>query len=291
MPEAGTGFDRERARKLKELLRHELRCSAGLRSGKRGLVGLWVQDPAIAPDHLGAEIKRMLSDPATRTVKSERRSSSWSGELLGCRVFVKCYRMVTLADRIKYAVRISRARRYWAVARILQQAGLPSPRPLGYLEIKDGIQPLESYVITEWCDLPNGYQWLEKQRYESVRVRQRAAAVLWSELRRLYRAGIYHRDTKLTNLLIKESDGDLQILWTDLECVQLGIRPSRHRLIRNLVQLNGSLPQWVSSEERRAFLVQVCADFPVLSSPATVRQIHRWTEKRLARERRTGCGP
>jgi len=269
----------------------ELRRSRnGYHHGRR-LTGFWADDPSVSPESLFQAVEQMLADPQTRPVKQDRRAASWCGELWGRQVFLKRYLILTLEDQLKYLLRVSRARRYWAAARVLTEAGFGTPRALGYLEIRRGLRPVASFVISRWHPLPDGRRWLEDSRGAGADKRRRFAAALWEQLRRLYANRIYHRDTKLTNLLVDDALGRIAILWTDLECVGLYVSPTRHRIIRNLVQLNGSLPPWVPAAERRWFLELAARDYPALAAPSAARRIHRWTARRLEKERRTGCGP
>jgi hypothetical protein len=108
----------------------------------------------------------------------------------------------------------------------------------------------------------------------------------------LYQYGIYHRDTKTANMLLHDPTNNSRrtFLWIDLECVQTGVIPTRHRIIRNLVQLNGSLGEQVSTADRYAFLRDLSQIYPWLNTPASINKIRRWTERRLWKERILGCG-
>jgi len=282
--------DNRTATELKRRYRRELGRVKLSRVGPRLLRGFWEPDEQLPLRDLAAALGAAVSGNSAEPVKQDVRSASWKARILGRTVFVKRFAMVTAPDLLKYAMRVSRARRYWAAARCLPLAGIGTPQVLGYLEVLRGFKPVESFVVAEWCEMPDARRWLERERENPQEVSE-FRRKLWASLTALYQHGIYHRDTKLTNLLVDQAGSELLLLWTDIECLTFGSHISLHRVVRNLVQLNGSLPPDFPQRERRAFLELAGRDFPGLLSPRTVRKIHRWTDRRLQKEKRTGCGP
>ncbi|HIE11176.1 MAG TPA: hypothetical protein EYP62_06130 [Kiritimatiellae bacterium] len=283
--------DDRAAGELRRRYRRELRRVKCWRDGARLLRGFWEPDERLPLPELASALRAAASGNSAEPVKQDIRCASWKARLLGRTVFVKRYAVATGSDLLKYAFRVSRARRYWAAARSLVPARIGTPRVLGYLEVLQGFEPVESFVVTQWCELPDARHWLERERRNPRGNFSAFRRKLWASLAALYQQGIYHRDTKLSNLLVDQTDDELQLLWTDIECLRFGAHISLHCVVRNLVQLNGSLPSDFPRGERRSFLELAGRDFPALLSPRTVRKIHRWTDRRLRKEQRTGCGP
>lgn len=191
-------------------------------------------------------------------------------------------------------LRPSRARRAFAAARTLFDLSLPTPDAVGYLEKEDAFTPYTSCLVMRFIpDAVTLRQWiktnhrhLSPQQWTELRIRVRE---LWLDLAR---AGIYHDDTKALNILIRTpTHQPPQWWWIDPESVHPGQNPTRRQLLRNLVQLNGSLRTWVPESERLAFLHDIAAAYPWLRAPRIEKKIRHWTHARLQNEIRTRCGP
>jgi serine/threonine protein kinase len=255
----------------------------------------WLPNPETSPQQLAEAIQHAESSPDTTVLKEDRKVLVFRATLFGQPVLVKRYQLATGMERMKYLLRPSRARRFLAVAQVLQSQRVPAPAPIGLLEIREGQVPVTSYVITKHLDETTTVRdWLETE-YQDMTTEQRQtfARHLQDHLTSLYRAGIYHRDTKLTNILVQETGEPARpkLYWIDLECVQCGVFPSRHQIVRNLVQLNGSIVHLVSPEDRQYFLKEMATRYPWVLRPVTVNKIRRWTRKRLNNEVLCGVGP
>ncbi len=190
--------------------------------------------------------------------------------------------------------RTSRARRSFAAAHAMRAQGLPIAEPLGYVEYTSGIAPFTSCLVMRF--IPNAttlHNWL-RRHYRTLTPEE------WTHWRNtlrefwldLGRHGIYHDDTKTLNILVQTPpDSPMKLWWIDPESVHPGHRPSRRQILRNLVQLNGSLRTWVPDEQRLLFLNEIAEVHPWLRVPAVEQKIRDWTRKRLLNEIRTRCGP
>lgn len=191
------------------------------------------------------------------------------------------------------AWRASRARLAFAAGRVLADAGAPSVEVVGFVEGLKG--PYAScLVLREIPGAVNVREWLKRHHgcmtAETWRNWREGIYAAWKALSD---AGIYHDDTKALNLITAPewSEAPAWLRWTDLESVHPGRRPTRWRIIRNLVQLNGSLRKWVPDEERFRFLALAKRDYPWLDGVWVVPLIRRWTRRRLMNELKTRCGP
>jgi tRNA A-37 threonylcarbamoyl transferase component Bud32 len=279
-------------REARRLYRTHLRPAARTERWNGSVVcGIWKPDPAVSSAALARQVETVIESGRLRSLKKGNRITVRQGSLLGEDAVLKEYRLQTPVDTLKYALRHSRARRYWAAARTMEELGIPTPEPLGYLEyIRHGI-PVCSYVFTRFiADSVPSRKWIEPRFADQPPERRKALREeLLEALLTLYRHGIYHRDTKLSNLMLREPDADqldgTRFMWIDLECVQCGVAPTRHQVTRNLVQLNGSLGTHIRDDDRCAFLEDLSRVFPWATSKATKQKIRRWTKKRLDKEK------
>ncbi|MCO5045249.1 MAG: hypothetical protein J5I99_02695 [Verrucomicrobia bacterium] len=190
--------------------------------------------------------------------------------------------------------RPSRARRAFAATQAARAQGIPLAEALGYVEYTTGIAPFTSCLIMRF--IPNAttlHHWMRRNHRhltpEQWTLWRKRLLDFWLNLER---SGIYHDDTKTLNILIQTPpDAPTQLWWIDPESVHPGRRPSRRQLLRNLVQLNGSLRSWVPDEQRLLFLQEVAQIHPWLRVPAVEQKIRDWTRQRLLNEIKTRCGP
>jgi hypothetical protein len=265
------------------------------RSPDGGPRGVWVPDPAVTTTALAAALHSLDEDPGALVVKRAASSSvvRISG-FLGREVFVKRYEVRGAGRMIRSLWAASRARRAWAASNTLSFLGVPTPEPLGFFEEHRPGEPRRSYFVTAAVrdGLPMS-RWL-RRHYPSLpageRVRLRAG--LLGSLLSLYHRGLYHADTKTQNLLVAPAGdpGERTLLWTDLEHLRPGSSPTRRQIVRNLVQLNGSLRRHVPESDRIAFLRVLARRYPWLLAPSVSRRIRSWTRRRLLKEARTRCG-
>lgn len=290
IPPAEAAAPRQAARRARSLYR------AALREGRRQgpARGVWLGPPELAPADLAREVAQAEAAPAARVLKEDRGIRVVRAELLGRDVLIKRYDLARWRDRVRYLFRPSRARRFWAAARTLSRLEIPTPEPLGYVELRRTFCPVRSYVITSFLEQSSARAWLHNAfPAQPPAVREAIRRALLESLLTLYRQGIYHADTKASNLLLMAPTDDAArtFLWIDLECMRFGVVPTRHQIIRNLVQLNGSLGAAVREGERCAFLREMARTYPWVMRRRVLRKIRRWTAWRLERERRLPCGP
>ncbi len=277
------------------IYRQELEADRNAAAWQGGTVrGTWAPDPAVTPDRLAQAVSDAEEPPASAVLKQSDRIRVVRASLFGRDVLIKRYDLVGPFDRLKYRFRPSRARRAWATARTFIRSRIPTPEPLGFLEVLDGSLPVRSYFLTEFLvDARSARKWIQPHfPRQPPAVKDAVRRELLDLLLSLYRHGAYHKDTKTANLLLRSPEDPARraFFWIDLECVSFGVRPSRHQIVRNLVQLNGSLGTKVSEEDRLAFLRDMARHYPWVDQPRVVGKIRAWTHKRLLKELRLKCG-
>ncbi len=256
-----------------------------------GLAGTWSPEPALPLPVLQSSLRGLAAEPK-HALHQSRRSEIFQGTLLGEEVVVKQYRLP--ARPWTYRWQPSRARRAWAAATVMRNLGLPCPVPLGFLEIHHGGIPCESLFISRPLAgarnaraliKPHAHRWPAEER---SRVRHELRALILD----LGKHGLYHRDTKLSNLLARrEEDGAFRWWWIDLEDIRAGHRPRLWELIRIFMQLNGSMGGHLSDAEREKFAAGFHVWHRAATHPLLLRYVALRTRIRLARELRRECKP
>jgi hypothetical protein len=251
--------------------------------------GTWTSNSAISIAELTDAIDRAEKAPGTKVIKTEDRIRVLHAHLLERDALIKRYDLIDIGDRLKYLFRVSRARRAWAAAKTLTDLGIPTPEPLGFLEIRSGLFVARSYFITAFMsDARSARKWIKPWlSAKPPEFRERFRKEILNLLLDLYRNGIYHGDTKSANILLRSPDEPDRraFFWIDLECVKFGVRPRRRQIIRNLVQMNGSLGSKVSEEDRMAFLHDMSQFYPWLARPRVAEKIRAWTRRRLLKQK------
>lgn len=282
---------KETCRRAGALYRAALQAdSPRIRSGTGCLAGCWADRPEMSPAELFSLIKGALARNDSSIIKQTGRITVTRTHLEGSDVIIKRYELGGMLEKIKYLMHHSRARRFWAAARTLRELGIPTPEPLGFLECWEHGIPAVSYMITGYIpdtnDASKWLGWTSSQQPEDLK--RALARDLASSVSGLYRHGIYHRDTKTSNLLLEHplDPARRRYLWLDLECVACGVRPGRHSIVRNVVQVVGSLGPEASCEERELVIREFAQFFPWLADRHVLRRIHCWTDRRMHKERR-----
>lgn len=260
----------------------------GRRRSGASLAGCWIGSTSFSVSELLAALEHIEQADTTTTLKEDRRTRVMLASLGGYRVVIKKYRLTKRVERLKYVFRISPARRFWAAARTMQQISIPTPQPLGMVEVFKGRTPVRSYVINEFMsDAVTSREWIEEFfNQQSASFKQAFVRDLVDMLLLCYQHSLYHKDTKGENILLlhPKEEGVGRFLWIDLECVQAK-KPTRHDIIRNLVQLNGAIGLDISCDDRVCFLEQFAQAYPWVNQPAVVKKIKEWTAMRLAKEK------
>ncbi|MDA3874106.1 MAG: hypothetical protein PF795_09105, partial [Kiritimatiellae bacterium] len=259
------------------------------REPTRQVTAAWSPHPQLAPEVLYDILREVLQHSPPLSGHS-KRAQIIRCELVGEPVIVKRYS----ANPVKWKQRweLSRARRAWAASQVLETCSIPSIRGLGWLEYRENICLRESYFISRQLPpMETVRVWLRREYPRmSMSQRTRFRHRFRSEIMRIYQHGLAHVDLKLSNLLVNGTDLDsLTFYWIDLE----DLRPSRHSLrtfIRNLYQLNGSLPRTIPAAERKAFVAGFRQLFPLATHAALARYVVRQTRKRHLRQLRRQRG-
>ena len=131
-------------------------------------------------------------------------------------VVVKRYNYKGIIHSVRHTIKRSRARRSWLHAHRLGLLGIPTPRPLAFIEKRSGPLLQSSFLITEYVPGRTLYDFLQDS---SVSEQQRSKPIqeLRSLLDKLAKNKITHGDLKFTNILITDNGPVL----TDLDSMKV----------------------------------------------------------------------
>ncbi len=166
-----------------------------------------------------------------------------------------------LKDRID-RYRGSKARRSWLAARALQERGIGTPIPVGYLERWNGARLDESYVVTLYQPGLISFKdalirlFNEEPICEKFIVLMQAVA---DAVRPMHEAGFMHRDLGNQNILLRRTDTPTaaDILFVDLNRARWQDKPlSLDQRARDVSRI------WLPSDLLRVFLDMIMGDRP-----------------------------
>ncbi|MHC4954723.1 MAG: lipopolysaccharide kinase InaA family protein [Planctomycetota bacterium] len=164
------------------------------------------------PDHLPRD---------TGPQESFRRSAVLRVELAGRPVAVKVFQRQSPARSSIARTRGSKAKKSWIVARALEERGVGTAQPFGYLERWEGDVLAESYFLTEWLDDISSFnrQLLHlihhEFQYDKILDLMNVVA---AQVRKMHDAGIVHGDMGNQNIVLRRT-GDSS--WGDVGFIDL----------------------------------------------------------------------
>jgi hypothetical protein len=203
---------------------------------------------------VGGRLEDLVHCTQFRIVKKTQRTVAGVTQINGVEVFVKSVTNRSWLKGMIARVCGSRAQNTIRGAKLLQQMGFAYPKLLAAFEQRHSGSVITSYVIVEHLRRPKILSRFALADGRDYHWRRRLSGQLAQTVRDLHGAGCYTRDLQETNVMVESHDGSLQVFFTDLEDFRwLPLVPLQLRL-RNLVQLDRSIGQFVSRPHRLRFL-------------------------------------
>mgnify|MGYP001118374938 CR=1 FL=1 len=131
-------------------------------------------------------------------------------------VVVKRYNNKGFMHSLRHTIKRSRARRAWLHGHRLEMLNIATPKPLAYIEQRNGLLVEKSYLVTQYVEGQSLYDFL---RDDSIARQQRSEVMqmIKTMLDKLAKHHITHGDLKHTNVLIAENGPVL----TDLDSMMV----------------------------------------------------------------------
>jgi len=159
----------------------------------------------------------------------------WQGHDL----VIKRYNQKGLWHSLRHTLKGSRAQRSWLNAHLLGRLGIPTARPVAYIEQRRGLLLWQAYFIMRFVPGTPVSDLFRSEQASDAQKRQVHERIL-SLLGRMAEYGISHGDMKHSNILF---DGD-RIILMDLDAMRVGWPGClwRHRCRRDLDRYLRDLP-------------------------------------------------
>ncbi len=189
-------------------------------------------------------ISGALSGPARESdlLKAGNSQTVWVDRIGDRQVVVKRYNVKTRFHGLRRMLSSSRGRRSWRNAHRVRGYGIPTPRPLAYIEERHGLRR-RAWLVTEKAGGERADRCFSGRHGDREKVRKVASVVA-----AFAQNGLVHGDMKASNFLVGKEDVqviDLDSLsrprWRWLR--ERGVRADRERFLRN----------WKDPELRAAF--------------------------------------
>ena len=177
-------------------------------------------------------------------------------------IFVKRYNTFSLRYKLASPFIQSGAFRSLRGAAILRAAHIPTALPVAAVENRRGGALTKSFFLSEEIaggETVDAY-WRGRlvgvTGRDGARLRRRFLAELAHLFRALHSQRIYHNDLKDANILAASdsSENGLRFFLLDLDGVASLARLSERRKVKNLVQINRTLGQYIRQPEKLFFL-------------------------------------
>jgi hypothetical protein len=176
---------------------------------------------------------------------------------------IKCVRYKFFFRRLGFIFLASPALRALKGALLLQQHGIPTAPPLAALETRRWEGLGTSYFIAETVEhgttLYRAWRQLGDTCPRTIAERKRRylLAALAAFVRRVHDCGVYHRDMKGTNILVRHDEaGGIEFVLVDVDGVRRIRALSRRRREKNLIQICRF--RGLSDRDRILFLREYC---------------------------------
>jgi len=182
-----------------------------------------------------------------------------SGEGEVERVYIKEYKYLSFSKQLLYSFHNSPARKAWFAAHGLMALGFRTPQPIALLEERDFYRIKRSLIISEDlspCLVSNKYMSEKFRDLFDKGISQKKRmfiSCLAASFQQLHNSNIYHGDLKAENILVMELQNGWDFYYLDLDRVFFNKKITLRRKIKNLSQLNASMPNCITYTDRLRF--------------------------------------
>jgi len=207
---------------------------------------------------------------------------------------IACIAKIHAPRKLVDRFRPSKAHRAFRAAQLLIARDIPTPEPLALLSRKSPM-PQTAFIYRDEPETQTCRDWIKPRMHHRPEAERRhIAEELLEALLSLYRAGLYHPDTKCGNLLVQDAETSARrtYLWIDLDGLVPAKQITQKMMTMNLVQLNGSIGTRITREDRMYFLqrfIESSAEHAWAKEPSVAAFIEAETHRRLLREVKGIC--
>lgn len=174
-------------------------------------------------------------------------------------VYIKECRYPAFMREVLYYFFGSPARKAWFAAHGLMALGFQTPKPIALLEEKNFCRIKRSFIILEdlsACLVSNRYMSEKFRNLFDKHISQKKQmfiSCLATSFQQLHNSNVYHGDLKAENILVMEVEDGWDFYYLDLDRVFFNKKITLRRKIKNLSQLNASMPNCITYTDRLRF--------------------------------------
>ena len=168
----------------------------------------------------------------------------------GVNYVVKAFRRPNIINRLVYGIfRPSKAKRAYEHANLLTEAGIGTPRAVGYLNIRQGLLFDKSYLITLESECTHVYYELFERQFD---YEEEVLREIGRTTARLHEHGYAHKDYGRGNILFKKTPKGIHLEIVDLNRMDIGPLDIKAGC-KNLERLPATpqMHRWIAEEYAR----------------------------------------
>ena len=174
-------------------------------------------------------------------------------------VCIKEYKYPSFLKRFLYSFHNSPARKAWFAAHGLLTINIKTPKPIALLEEKKYLIIKKSFIIMEdisTCLPCNKYvneQFNDPYDKIASERKKKFVSRMALSFRQLHDSKVYHGDLKANNIMIMELQDNWDFFYLDLDRVHFDKKITLKKMVKNLSQLNASIPNCITYTDRLRF--------------------------------------
>jgi tRNA A-37 threonylcarbamoyl transferase component Bud32 len=186
---------------------------------------------------------KLFSDPASMILKKMGTASSLLFPSLSGSpgIYLKRYNVKSFDYVIKNIFRPSRGKKTWLASNILKIRGIPTPKPILFMERKKSFFVLESYIVTEPLFESKPLNHFMDSSFNLMIKENKLQFIkeVAIQVKQLHDCGIMHCDLKATNILVSAGD-KIKINFIDLDAIKVSDSLLSAERAKDLARLNCS---------------------------------------------------
>ncbi len=180
------------------------------------------------------------------------------------RICVKQFIHSSWWDRFRRCFCHSKGYKAWLGGNGLRVRGVSSIVPFALLEQDRKEGGWDSFLVME---APRAEEEMDRflcRGFTGSHEKRRFIEAFTRWLTSLHQKGIYHLDMKACNILVSKKGEGWDFKLLDLEDVRFNERIDQKKLFKNLLQLNTSVPKYVTRTDRLRFLRAYLRQLPII---------------------------
>ena len=182
------------------------------------------------------------------------------------KISVKQFRYPHFWDVFKERFRRSKGLRAWLAGNGLKARGIPSLLPLAFVERKNGLGLIETFLVMEAHEMSRELDRYILEGFKDVREKRGFIKTFARWLSHFHRVSLYHKDMKTCNILVSAEGEKWEFRLLDLEDVRLGKKVGEKDVLKNFLQLNTSIPNTISGGDRLRFFREYTRLHPIIKN-------------------------